>query len=216
MTTLRDEIDRFKAWAPPTDRRHGEWECDYKHWPQLLDAAITAIDQHAGRELSPDVAEDLLYVLARDNESESVREHLVQNPDVLSALAGYATKSLDADAKWQIAVSVADTQLPDGAELIRPFLNDEDEYVRRRSLMAYASFAPREAEEIAIKNLAATFEYTRIAALHVLYALDSPHLVSALEVLENDPSGHVRGNVRKLREERQNKAVNPGGGSSGF
>jgi hypothetical protein len=153
MTTLRDEIDRFKAWTPPTDRRHGEWECDYKHWPQLLSAAITAIDQHAGRELSPDVADDLLYVLGRDNESESVREHLVQNPDVLSALAKYATESLDADAKWQIAVSFADAKLPDGAELIRPFLNDEDEYVRRRSLMAYASFAPREAEEIAIKNL---------------------------------------------------------------
>ncbi len=132
------------------------------------------------------------------------------------ALVAYATKSSDADAKWQVVVSVADAELPDAAELIRPFLNDDDEYVRRRSLMAYALFAPREDEEIAIQNLAATFEYTRIAALHVLHAIDSPHLVSALEALENDPSEHVRHNVRKLREKRQNKVVNPSGGSGGF
>ena len=216
MPTLHDEIDRFKDWAPPIDHRHGEWECDYEHWPELWYAAISSIDQHSGRDLSPDVAEDLLYVLARDNETEHIRDHLVQTTDVLSKLAAYATKCSDADAKWQIVVSVADAELPNAAELIRPFLNDDNEYVRRRSLMAFSLFAPREAEEIALQDLAATFEYTRIAALHVLHTVDSPQLASALQALENDPSPHVRHNVLELREKRQNKAVNPSGGSGGF
>lgn len=216
MASLQQEIDRFRKWAPPTDRRHGEWECDYEHWTRLWSAAMSTIDKHAGQELSPDVAEDLLYVLARDNEAENVRDHLVQTPDVLSALAVYATKSPDPDAKWQIVVSIADAKLPDAAELIRPFLNDDDEYVRRRSLMAFTLFAPREAEEIALHDLAATFEYTRIAALHVLDTVDSPQLALALQALDNDPSEHVRHNVHELRRKRQNNAVNPSGGSGGF
>jgi HEAT repeat protein len=216
MPTLHDEINRFKDWAPPIDHRHGEWECDYEHWPQLWTAAISSIDQHSGRELSPDVAEDLLFVLARDNEAEHIRDHLVQTTDVLSTLAAYATKCSDADAKWQIVVSVADAELPNAADLIRPFLNDDNEYVRRRSLMAFSLFAPREAEEIALQDLAATFEYTRIAALHVLHTVDSPQLASALQALENDPSPHVRHKVLELRGKRQNKAVNPSGGSGGF
>lgn len=213
MATLRDEIDRFKSWAPPLDHRQGEWECDYEHWPHLWSAAISSIDQHAGGQMSPEVAEDLLYVLARDNEAEHIRDHLVQAPDVLSALAAYATRCSDADAKWQIVVSVADAELPNAAELICPFLLDGDEYVRRRSLMAFSLFAPREAEKIALQDLAATFEYTRIAALQVLHTVDSPQLASALQALENDPSPQVRQNVLELRERWQNKAANPGDGS---
>ncbi len=174
------------------------------------------IDQLADRVVSPDMAADLLYVLARDNEAEHVRDHLVQTPSVLSALAIYAIKSSDADAKWQIVVSVAESNLPDAADLIRPFLNDEDEYVRRRSLMAYARYAPEEAEKIALQNLTAAFEYTRITALHVLDTVDSSHLASSVDAMENDPSEHVRHNARELREKRQNKAVNPSGGSGGF
>lgn len=199
MTTLRHKIDRFREWAPPADRRGGEWEFSYEHWDQLWSAAISTIDQHAGRELSSDVAEDLLYVLARDNEAEMIRDHLVETPDVLSALALYATKSSDADAKWQIAVSVAEANLPDAAELIRPFLSDDDEYVRRRSLIAFAPFAPREAEEIALQDLSADYEYTRMVALHVLNTIDSSHLASALDALEDDPSELVRNRVLELR-----------------
>jgi hypothetical protein len=204
MNSLNDEVERFKKWAPPIKHQHGEWECDYEHWNALWSAAISTIDRHVDREISSGVAEDLLYVLARDNEAEYVRGHLVQTPSVLAALVVYATKCADADAKWQIVVSVAEANLPGAANLIRPFLNDEDEYVRRRSLMVYALYAPREAENIALQNLSDAFEYTRIAALHVLDAVDSPHLASWLDALENDPNEYVRHNVRDLREKRQN------------
>ncbi len=145
------------------------------------------------------VADDLVYALARDNECEHIRETLLSSPELIRTLAKRAVVSKDADAKWQITISVAEAQLPDAADLIRPFLTDPDEYVRRRSLMAFAPFSPKEAEELAIKNLDDKFEYTRIAALHVLHTVRSGYLEAGLDQLASDPNKYVRQNVEELR-----------------
>ena len=205
MCTLQDEITRFREWAPPAESQHGEWECEYEHWDRLWAAAISTIGQYADTVMPPNVTDALLYVLARDNECEHVRDHLVGSPQLLSALAAHATGTKDADATWQIAVSLGEAKLENAAELIRPFLEDENEYVRRRSLMAFAPFAPREAERIALQNLTDAYEYTRIAALHVLDMIDSSHVATTLDALENDLNEYVRSSVRELREKRQKK-----------
>ena len=106
MCALQDEISRFREWAPPAENQHGEWECEYEHWDRLWAAAISTIDQYEDAAMPPHVADALLYVLARDNECEHVRDHLVETPQLLSALAAHAIGIEDADAKWQIVVSL--------------------------------------------------------------------------------------------------------------
>jgi HEAT repeat protein len=199
MLELQEQVEKFKHWAVTVVRRSGEWECDYEHWQGLWSSALGAIALYADGEISNAAADDLLYALARDNECEHIRENLVATPKLVTALAKRAVASGDADAKWQIAISVAEAQLPNAEELLRPFLTDDDEYVRRMSLLSIAPYVPREAEAIAINNLKDSYEYTRIAALHVLHATKSAHLDASLEWLASDPNEYVRRNVAELR-----------------
>jgi len=199
VSDLHQQIIKFKHWAAMTDQRGGEWECDYDNWHDLWSAASNAITAYQDGSIPDAEADDLLYVLGRDNECENVREGLLGTPKLIATLAQCAISSNDADAKWQIAISVAESQLPNAADLLRPFLSDTDEYVRRRTLMAFAPFAPKEAEAIAIKNLDDEFEYTRIAALHVLHTIGSKYLGAGLDRLASDPNRYVRQNVKELR-----------------
>lgn len=199
LSELQQQVARFKRWASTANQSSGEWECDYENWQELLAAASDCIAAHRDGSIPSGVADDLLYAIARDNECEHIREMLLASPTLLAILATRAVSLDDADAKWQIAISVAESQMPGAANLLRPFLKDQDEYVRRRSLLAFAPFSPKEAEAIAIENLNDGFEYTRIAALHVLHAVGSNQLDASLDRMAIDSSQYVRQNVEKLR-----------------
>lgn len=203
MPELHGQVSKFKHWAATTDKRSGEWECEYEHWHDLYASASDAIAAYRDGSIPNAEADDLLYALARDNECEHIRETLLASPELIATLAKRVIISGDADAKWQIAISVAEAQLPNAADLMRPFLTDADEYVRRRSLMTFAPFAPKEAEVLAIKNLEDEFEYTRIAALHVLHTVRSDYLDASLDRLASDSNRYVRQNVEELRGSRR-------------
>lgn len=161
--------------------------------------AVETINVYCDGVIPTLVADDLIYALGRDNEGENIRESLLAAPKLLTILAKHVTKSSHADAKWQIAISAAEAKLPNAADLLRPLLTDDNEYVRRQALMAFTSLAPKEAEAIALNNLDDEFEYTRMAALHVLSSVKSPHLSASLDRLASDPNEYVRQRVRKLR-----------------
>jgi HEAT repeat protein len=199
MSELANEIAKFKDWAPLEKHRSGEWECDYEHWNELYAAAISLINLHNDGNITRELADELLYVIARDNECEHLRHCLLDAPLLLSKLAQLAVSSNESHAKWQIVTAVAEVRLDNAPDLIRPFLTDDNEYVRRRSLMAIAPISPAEAEQIAISNLSDENEYTRIAALHALHLANSLQLRNWLGRLEKDPSEHVRHNVKRLR-----------------
>lgn len=200
---LANEITRFKRWAPSHQGNYGEWECDYEHWDELWEAAEQSMKRCAYEPPDIETSSDLLYAIARDNEIERLRDNLVKYPELLRHLARFGIDSSESDAKWQIAVSVADAQLPDAADLIRPYLTDANEYVRRRSLLAIAPFLPVEAENIAKTWMGEHYEYSRIAALHVLHIVNSDALSFYLERHTNDPSQYVRANVDEIRRHRQ-------------
>ena len=132
MTSLANEITRFKEWAKPHEGINGEWECDYPHWAQLYAAAEEAISSSANKPLDIQTSFNLIYAIARDNESERLRDRLMEYPELIRHLALLGINSSEPDAKWQIAISVAGARLPDAADLIRPYLADDDEYVREK------------------------------------------------------------------------------------
>ena len=203
MTNLANEVARFKKWAPGHEGTSGEWECDYEHWNDLWEAAKELMQRCAVKLPDIETSQDLLYAIARDNESEILREELVQYPKLLRHPAQLGVDSCESDAKWQITVTVAETQLSDAADLIRPYLTDSDEYVRRRSLLAIAPFAPIEAGDIAKAWMEEDYEYSRIASLHVLNIVNSDSLSFYLERNTNDPNQYVRSNVEKIKKKRQ-------------
>ncbi|HOP21586.1 MAG TPA: hypothetical protein PK055_00865 [Gammaproteobacteria bacterium] len=199
---LANKVARFKKWASSRQGTYGEWECDYQHWDELWKAAEESMKDFSHENSDIETINNLLYTIARDNEIERLRKEAIKYPELLRQLARFGVDSSEPDAKWQVSVSVADAQLPDAADLIRPYLNDNNEYVRRRSLLAIAPFSPNEAEEIAKVWMDKDYEYSRIAGLHVLDILKSECLELYLERHANDSSKYVRSNVEDIRKQR--------------
>src|SRR5882724_3543879 len=106
MSDLTFEVTKFKQWAASLKGTFGEWECDYDRWNDLYIATKAAIVRHKSGEIPDDIADELVYAIARDNESEHLREQLLDTPNLLAELARRVISSRDRDAKWQIAVSV--------------------------------------------------------------------------------------------------------------
>ena len=202
MQNFEKELARFREWALVHAGMYGEWECDYEHWDELWSATEQLMERAAANLPDAKTTNDLLYTIARDNEIERLREELIRHPDLLRHLARHGIESSDVDARWQIAVSVAEAKLPDAADLIRPYLSDVNEYVRRRSLLAFAPFSPTEAEDIAKSWMDEEYEYSRIAGIHVLDIIDSESLGFYLQRYKDDPNQYVRSNVDEIRKRR--------------
>lgn len=201
ISKFTSEVSRFREWAVSYKDTSGEWECDYGNWDSIYLATDNLLKESLNTNFQSDLLDDLIYIIARDNECEIIREKLTDFPDLLRVLAFRALDSEEWHAKWQIVVSVHEANLMDASDLIRPYLKDKEEYVRRRSLAALAYHSPLEAESIAKENMNGKYEYTRIMGLNVLKIVESDSLEFYLKRHENDPDEYVRNNVQEIREE---------------
>lgn len=201
MFSLDQQLKRFQRWADQNApdgalRDSGEWECEYPYWPELYSAVRSVLAQPL---LSRPEEDQVLFALARDNEAEVILDLLTSFPTHVLALATRSLQSAHPDARWQAAVALARAAPPDAIPVLRLFLSDTDEYVRRRALLALGRLDASFAEEIALQWLSASPEYSRMAALVVLQIVGSPRLEAALSALNGDPSEVVRNRVHLIR-----------------
>ena len=189
MSCLREEVERFKAWASTQRRNYGEWECDYEDWATLYAAGEASLANLSMSEVEVDL---VLYVLARDNESELIKSMLEKYVDNGMRVARAAISCGDADARWQIADFLGTQNGDEAKHLLHRFADDEDEYVRRRALLASVRNNPTFAETTAWEWLASEHEYSRLASLRILRQLGSPELAAAIERLRDDLSPVVQ------------------------
>jgi len=147
MSTLATEIAKFRQWAivrQSPDYHHdqyshgAEWECDYPDWQDFYAAIGSFLETAAHQTLTTDELEQLLYALARDNEDEVILQSLEKFRAVALQVVQAAVSFPDPDARWQAAVLAGKIN---ATAIARRFLDDEDEYVRRR-----AGFALQEME----------------------------------------------------------------------
>lgn len=192
QTQLSFEVQRFRDWADryPRARTYGEWECDYEDWGVLYHAYVDHLDRIAPEQWNDQDRDALLYALARDNELERLKEELAERPGHLLALARHGLQSPEHNARWQLADALATLGCdhPEAADLLEQFVLDQDEYVRRRALLALGRLDAPRAEELALRAWDTGLEYQRIAALCVLEEISSPLLRNFLEQAAED--GH--------------------------
>lgn len=193
---LSTELNRIKEWAKKSGKPAQEWDVEYPDWHKLIGAAQDALNRS-----SLDSAEilSLLEVLALDHEAETLRDALAEAPEQGILLARSALTHPKADARWQLADFLGTRSEPEAVALLRRYLEDSDEYVRRRALLAAQQRDPAFAESVAIRWLTAEHEYSRLTALSVLSELRSPQLAAALDALRDDPSEMIRSRVAELR-----------------
>ncbi len=100
--------------------------------------------------------------------------------------------------------------------IVRKYLSDEHEYVRRRTLLASRERLPELAESVALSWLDSPEPYSRMVALDTLYTLGSPHSAAASVRLTDDEADVVRSRVRELVSASANRAVLPRSTSSAY
>lgn len=189
---LQEEVEKFKEWAAvyPPHQRTGEWECGYDHWQSLWAAAIAVLEFLPPSAWTERCRTNLLYAIARDNEMECIAGELVDKPGALLALARLAIDSSELDAKWQVAVQLGGLSEPANKEeaekLLLSLVEDEDEYVSRRSLLALGRLQSVHAEPLAEKAWLTGHEYQRIAALWVLKDVAPSKLAQYVRLAEED------------------------------
>jgi HEAT repeat protein len=202
LAELKKAIEEFKVWADrySVGDRSGEWECDYEQWPRICTAFSAYLDTCAPQKWDDEIIELLLYILARDNEVEILKNELMSRPAHLMALAEAGIHSIEQDARWQLADALGGAELrADEVEpLLERFFNDEDEYVSRRALLALGRRRSPKAEVLAQRAWETGLEYQRIAALEVLSSLNSQTLSSYLVLAQQDGREYLASSASRI------------------
>lgn len=133
------EVANFKLWAKTADQSYGEWETEYHHWDKINLATDKLVDNVPVGGWVAELLDCFLYILARDNECENIIDTLIQYPEQLLAISRHAVTFEDSDARWQIAFGLGKINVDTDEihTLLKSFLADEDEYVRRRAALAW-------------------------------------------------------------------------------
>lgn len=196
------EITRFRAWAAGPDRlTNGEWETYYPNWNDLYNAVTDYIRGSQVEEWDNDVADLLLYAIARDNECELIANTLRDCPEKVYRLAAAAVQSNERDAKWQLAEQLIPCPDREAAErLLLTFAADADEYVRRRALMALGRMQSSHVERLAEEAWSSADEYQRMAVLDALSNVRSGKLGSYLAMAEADDRAYLTAFARQIRQ----------------
>jgi HEAT repeat protein len=137
VTRFLVQCEALRTWAGVLPAGQGEWEMDYPGWDELYSATRDLLSNSPSSLPAP-VTSSLLYVLARDNEAEHVKELLEAVPEVLVALAANAADA-ERDARWQLADALKTVNTQHSMDLLKGLSTDGDEYVRRRALLAMAT-----------------------------------------------------------------------------
>jgi hypothetical protein len=192
---LDTAVSDFRRWANShsSSVKSAEWEAEYEHWQNVADAFKAFLDLSEPNDWSQDDTESILYILARDNECETLKDELIVHPGHLLALARAGIHSTEVEARWQLADALGSVKADDGtvSMLLDSYCTDPSEYVSRRALLAAGRRLMPGAEAAALRAWETGHEYQRMAALTVLFNVYSTNLPSYLEFAQQDGRQHL-------------------------
>lgn len=213
---LHMRVHAFQLWAKinypekTEENDNGEW-CFCDKYDKMFSCALNFIKNNSAATATDQVIDDLLYVIARDNEGSLLLTELEKHNEWFSLLCRCSLKTDYTNAKWQFAEHLSNYRGDDDLQkLIYDFLVVENEYTERMALIALADIDPEEAEKYAIafwerkkfQNNEYQDEYQKIAALHVLYRIHSSKLNFYLEKAEQSNYKYLKMNAQEMRENR--------------
>lgn len=199
---LKEEIARLRSWEAqlPAAERVGLWD-EYPEWGALYTSFADFIKQTGPSQWGESTVLDLLYIIARDNEAEYLVSLLLKaQPEGLFRLAEAAVGYGERDARWQLAAYLGETggDRPRAEAILLIFVNDEDEYVSRRALLALAYLGSSHVSSLCERAWATGHEYKRIAALHAIRAASPHELPKYIELAKADGREYVVQNAEAL------------------
>lgn len=213
---LLQNINEFRAWqearltGQSAYEDSGEWETWYGGWPKINTAFSKVLQETEPETADKHLLDEMIYIIARDNECELLMEELAAHPKWFGLLCQHSLRTDEVDARWQFAVYLPRCECgPEIKELILTFVEDPDEYVCRRALLAmqfiYPDKAAHYAELFWNRDLYDPIlqEYQRMAALTVLHKVHSPLYDVYLEKAKADGRKYLCKCVEEIEKERR-------------
>lgn len=206
---LHIKVNAFKEWAKsnyPTiteENDNGEWCFGYE-FDEMVSEALYFVDKNPVEKADQQIIDDLLYVIARDNECSTVITELEKSTGWFSLLCRCSLKTDYVNAKWQFAEHLSNYEGNDNLHgLVYDFLDVGDEYTERLALKALADIYPEKVEEYAVdfwhRQKDDYDEYQKIMVLHVLYQIHSPQLNDYLKMAEQSNYKYLKSNAQEIR-----------------
>jgi hypothetical protein len=204
MHDLLREVERFRSWAAKylLTERNAEWEVNYADWDRLYAAVSVFIQERPVNSWSAAEMSAILYVIARDNECESLSDEF--GDDLLLDLTEASLATEEVDAKWQFAAQLCrvKTDIERRERLLQILAQDENEYVRRRALQSLARTESPVTEEYALdawRRPDESQEWARMNALWALHRIKSPRLAPLWAEAEQDERQHLSEYAARVR-----------------
>ena len=208
---LHTKVNRFKAWTKENfpafseEDDYGEW-CFCDEFFEMYDCSMDIIRKLSAGEASEQMIDDLLYVIARDNEREILLQELEKRSEWFALLCQRCLQTGYIAAKWQFAKHLPNCKDHDGfndfKEIIYDFFKTDDEYTDRMALQALAEIYPEQAERYAVdfweRKKYEYDEYQKIMVLHVLFQIHSPKLPHYLALAEKSEYRYLRENAEEI------------------
>lgn len=207
MHKLFDEINKFKQWASTISEedKSAEWECDYCEWSTIWTLFSDFIINDNFLSWNIETVENVLYIIARDNEMEELSAQIAKNDALLLFLSEQALIKGEIDTKWQMAAQLQHCNNRQSAErLLERYVIEADEYVNRRALMSLGNIKSEKTEvyckiawerNVYGNNLQ---EYQRMAVLHSLFAKQSNALPVYITLAKQDGRKYLIQNALEI------------------
>ncbi len=184
------EVQRFRRWVAtiPTERQLAEWECNYSEWADVYKASTDFLAVVDVKELTEATLNELLFIIAADNECQIIAGEIAKYPEALLYMAQAALRSSYANAKWQLAIELGNLAVyqREAERILYALAKDEDEYTRRRALGALAEAGSSLVNELIEPAWLSNHQYQRMMVLSALHKIASPELERYLALAETD------------------------------
>ena len=135
-------LDLFWEWSGMTPEKYstegmnqnkGKFEDEFPFFQELISYAIDLINNNALDEVSVD---EIIIIMALDNECENVLEYIVDNSsdEQTKRIIEYGIGHSQYNARWQIAELIFRRRSTDFWRYLSKLSLDNHPYVRRRAL----------------------------------------------------------------------------------
>ncbi len=213
MKHLINAIQDFRKWqiskypSIVPDKIDGEWETDYTDWNRINTIFSKFLEEHTASDATEELLNEMIYIIARDNECEWLINEVTKHPDWFDVLCRYCIHTNENEAKWQFAAHISNCSCSrETKDLILEFVTDKNEYVSRRALLALPAIRPDKVEYYAhqfwyrdsydIKMQ----EYQKMAVLTVLNEIKSPLLSYYLQSAKKDGRKYLMQCAEKIEK----------------
>ena len=208
---LLEQARKFHQWqeitypGKTTEEIGGAWEVDYPAWNDIFDAFCHVLTQMDAETADSVLLDEMVYLLARDNEAEGFIQETTSQPKWFECLCRRAAASNENEAKWQFAAYLPECSCSQKVrDIILDFAKDPNEYVSRRALLAMPALRPDCVEQFAPlfweRNCYSPElqEYQRIAVLVSLDAIHSDLLPQYLERAKQDGRSYLLEHAKRI------------------